>query len=325
MTYWYDHDYPNDTKLHFTRTDDKAEIKLEFTSEDDDIGTETLTLVGDPSCSLLDLCKEQHETITEYLDKTENGIRRNIEGYRELRDLTNSTLYAFENMLTHLINDIEGRKEKKMEENRSFFPDNTKVQLNRNWNLMNIDTGNLIQFEKGTVGTTDKINWRKGTMASTDPRYLIRFDYKIDDDSGAPVSAWVDSMYLEEYHPKKWYMRINDASKMIAKRMIDDRNVVFAFCESDSEEAKGDPEKHRDEGGWHGIKRIPGFFDNEPDEFIVAVGHYGGGDVGFGYDYGYPGDYTYAEVAVRKAICDATGWDADNMIYIEEEEKKEEK
>lgn len=321
MTYWYD----NDTKLHWHHLEDKrAELKLEYTSEDEDYGTDTLTLVGDPSASLLDLCKEERDTITEFLDKTDNGNKRNVEGYREICDLSNSTLYAFEKCLTHIINDIEGRMEKKMEENQNFFPDNTKVQLNRNWNLMNIDTGNLFQFEKGTVGTTDKINWRRATK-SADLRYLIRFDYKIDDDSGAPIYAWVDAMYLDEYHPKKWYMRVKDASKMIADRLIADRNVVFAFCESDAIEAEGDPEKHKENGGWHGIKRIDGFFDNDPDEFIVAVGHYGGGNVGFGYDYGYPDDNEYAEVAVRNAICGATDWSENTWIYIEEEEKKEEK
>ena len=160
-------------------------------------------------------------------------------------------------------------------------------------------------------------------MKSTDPRYLIRFDCKIDDDSGAPVYAWVDSMYLEEYRPKKWYMRIDEASKIIAERMIEDRNVVFDFCESDSLEAKGNPEDHEDKGGWHGIKRIPGFFDNEPSEFIVAVGHYGGGNVGFGYSYDEVEYVDDAVRAVRHAICEATGWDADNMIYIEEMENKE--
>ena len=94
---------------------------------------------------------------------------------------------------------------------------------------------------------------------------------------------------------------------------------TFAFCESDREEAKGNPEDHYDDGGWHGIKRIPGFFDNEKSEFIVAIGHYGGGNVGFAYvDWADADDSTCEDELVR-AICKATGWDADNMIFVEED------
>lgn len=116
----------------------------------------------------------------------------------------------------------------------------------------------------------------------------------------------------------KYYMTIAEAAKMVASALTKDRDMKFAFCESDREEAEGDPADHEDNGGWHGIKRIDGFFDNEPEEFIVAVGHYGGGNVGFGYadGYGYADDYVRA---VRRAICDATGWDSDNQIYIEED------
>ncbi|MBP5463022.1 MAG: hypothetical protein J6Y20_13010, partial [Lachnospiraceae bacterium] len=127
----------------------------------------------------------------------------------------------------------------------------------------------------------------------------------------------------EGYRPNKWYATIADASFMMAKRFLESSDVIFAFCESDREEAKGNPAEHKENGGWHGVKRIPGFFDNEPNEFIVAVGHYGGGNVGFGYaDYGATDELSEISWAIRKAIYEATGWDADNMIYVEEEEKK---
>lgn len=127
----------------------------------------------------------------------------------------------------------------------------------------------------------------------------------------------------EGYHPNKWYATIADASFLMAKRFLENSDVTFAFCESDREEAKGNPVKHEDNGGWHGVKRIPGFFDNEPNEFIVAVGHYGGGNVGFGYaDYEATDELSEISRAIRKAICEATGWDAENYIYIEEDEKE---
>lgn len=127
----------------------------------------------------------------------------------------------------------------------------------------------------------------------------------------------------EGYRPKKWYATIADASFMMAKRFLENSDVTFAFCESDREEAKGNPAEHGNTGGWHGVKRIPGFFDNEPNEFIVAVGHYGGGNVGFGYaDYGVTDELGEISHVIRKAICEATGWDVDNYIYIEEDEKE---
>lgn len=127
----------------------------------------------------------------------------------------------------------------------------------------------------------------------------------------------------KDYNPQKWYATINNASIIMANRFLESANVRFAFTESDREEAKQNPEKHEDQGGWHGVKRIPGFFDNEPNEFIVAVGHYGGGNVGFGYaDYGATDEKMECARAIRKAICEATGWDADNMIYVEEEEEE---
>ena len=126
----------------------------------------------------------------------------------------------------------------------------------------------------------------------------------------------------KNYCPKKWYSTIWDASTRIAKALLADRTKTFAFCESDAEEAHGNPKDHNDDGGWHGIQRIDGFFDNEPDEFIVAVGHYGGGNVGFGYrDSSCGNNINEYATAVRNAISNATGWGLDEIIYIEEDEK----
>ena len=119
--------------------------------------------------------------------------------------------------------------------------------------------------------------------------------------------------------PHGWYMRIKEAAQMVACKLSYHPELKFAFCESDSIEALEDPANHVDNGGWHGIKRIEGFFDNEPDEFIVAVGHFGGGNVGFGYADSEcePEDKVNA---VCKAICEGTGWADDQYIYIEEDE-----
>ena len=132
------------------------------------------------------------------------------------------------------------------------------------------------------------------------------------------------SEITKDFNPDKRYMTVADASKMVANALLADRKKEFAFCESDPIEAKTNPMNHRDDGGWHGIKRIDGFFENETDEFIVAIGHWGGGNVGFGYADREcePEDYV---TAVRKAICNATGLTGSDYIYIELEEKKEEK
>lgn len=129
----------------------------------------------------------------------------------------------------------------------------------------------------------------------------------------------------KNYFPKKWYATIADASERIAKELLIDRKKTFAICESDRIEASEDPEKHQDNGGWLGIKRIDGMFDNEPSDFIVAVGYYGGGCLELAYVDCEEADDCNCETALRRAICKATGFDSDNYIYIEEDEKKEEK
>ena len=132
----------------------------------------------------------------------------------------------------------------------------------------------------------------------------------------------VEGWETKNRNPKKWYMTVNDASRMVAKKLWEDRTKEFSFCESDRIEAKENPEDHAEVGGWHGIKRIDGFFVNEPDEFIIAVGYYGGGNCGFGY-----ADFASTEQdrfeAVRTAILNGTAWNEESYIYIEEEEKEE--
>lgn len=164
------------------------------------------------------------------------------------------------------------------------------------------------------------LDYRDGVTFS-DPQKLT---LKYDQFSNSTLIAVERALqHISKYYiPNKRYATVWDASEWVAERMLEDSSRTFSFCESDREEANGNPEEHEDCGGWHGIKRIDGFFDNRPEEFIVAVGYYGGGCVGFGYAYPEATD-ELSEVsrAVRKAICEATGLDADNMIYIEEDKK----
>lgn len=166
----------------------------------------------------------------------------------------------------------------------------------------------------------DFLDYRDGSVEA--PRCDVQNDY--GEYSNSTLIAIESALYqvTKDYEPTKRYATIRDASEWIAKELIADRRKEFAFCESDYEEAKGNPLKHNDEGGWHGIKRIDGFFDNEPNEFIIAVGHYGGGNVAFGYnDFGSKNDVNEYARTIRGTICQATGWDTYQMIYIEEEGK----
>lgn len=165
----------------------------------------------------------------------------------------------------------------------------------------------------------DFLDYRDGEIKSP---LVCNIDY--DDYSTSTLIAIEYALIeiLKDYRPKKWYATIADASERIAHELLNDRTKAFSFCESDRYEASEDPEKHKDVGGWFGIKRIDGFFDNEKSEFIIAVGIYGGGGVAFGYAYADEADDSTCEYQVRRAILNATGFDSDNYIYIEEEESK---
>lgn len=105
LTINYSHDYPNDTVLTFSKDEYRSEIKLEFTGDDPDFGTETLICGGNADETMMELVKDQLDDITEYLDATDNGIRRSRVYSYELGDLSNTTLYAFENILKQIIGD----------------------------------------------------------------------------------------------------------------------------------------------------------------------------------------------------------------------------
>lgn len=104
---YYEYNYRGDTTLEFRKTDDRAEIELIYEDEDPDCGTDILVLGGDADKTMLSLCREQLKDIKEFLDKTDNGCLRNIDGYEELNNLSNSTLIAFEHILERFCNLID--------------------------------------------------------------------------------------------------------------------------------------------------------------------------------------------------------------------------
>ena len=128
----------------------------------------------------------------------------------------------------------------------------------------------------------------------------------------------------KDYHPGKWYMTVLDASWLMATKMMEDRTASFGLCMVNADEAKGNPMDHDPmSGGWYGVKRIDGFFDNDPDEFIVAVGYFGGGSVELAYADNEMADRATCAQELMKAICRATGEGANFWLYVEQDEKKE--
>lgn len=100
------YNYENDTMLTFSKTGNRAEIELAFTSEDEDYGTETLVCGGDAEETLMSLCKAQLDQLTTFLDETCDGTWRPdsiVQNYKHLDDLNNSSLIAFERMLQEII------------------------------------------------------------------------------------------------------------------------------------------------------------------------------------------------------------------------------
>jgi len=89
----------------------------------------------------------------------------------------------------------------------------------------------------------------------------------------------------EEYRATKWFGCLEDVCREVAKRIIKDGNKVFSFCETSefdwdnysAEEYEGIASE------WFGIKRIDPVFDNDKNEYIVAIGYWGGGIVKTAY------------------------------------------
>ena len=113
FTMLYSHDHDNDTKLVFTKTADRAEIELAFTSEDPDYGTETLVCGGNATETFMSLCESQLDELTTFLDNTCDGTLRYemfMKDYPMFDDLNNTSLIAFEAMLQSIVCANERRK-----------------------------------------------------------------------------------------------------------------------------------------------------------------------------------------------------------------------
>lgn len=110
LTIYYSHDYPDDTKMIVeTRKDGCTQLTLEFTSEDPDMGMETLTYAGNNS-KWMELSRELQEEITDYLDITGvpfYGSSHNDSLIELYSEYSRTALYAFEAMLIHVNGDSE--------------------------------------------------------------------------------------------------------------------------------------------------------------------------------------------------------------------------
>ena len=107
---FYSHDYPADTTLEYSRTGDRAELRLSFSSEDPDMGTEEMIYAGENGESMHELVADLHGELTAYLDAADSssfvqqqglssdfGIHDENDYYAEY---SRTALYAFESLLS---------------------------------------------------------------------------------------------------------------------------------------------------------------------------------------------------------------------------------
>lgn len=103
----FDHD--NDTELEFTTEGNTSTIIMRFTSEDPDYGTDEIVYNSEPASSFHGLAYDLLSEITDFLDATGDGIYRTDDAIESViagrywDDYSNSTLYAFEQLLHNLL------------------------------------------------------------------------------------------------------------------------------------------------------------------------------------------------------------------------------
>ena len=100
------HNYPHDTKFHYTFDGKEGHITLSFMSDDPDVGTEEMLYNGEGD--IQELISDLLEEITSCLDRQE-GV--SIEKKQEIHSLddyfngfTRTALIAFESILIHIKN-----------------------------------------------------------------------------------------------------------------------------------------------------------------------------------------------------------------------------
>lgn len=106
ITRQFSHDYPNDTTLTYSRSGNNVELRLSFTSEDPDMGTEEMLYNGQTGESLDTLVMELHEGISDFLDRIEGYVRPNPQEIHSsddyYSDFSRTALFAFESALKEM-------------------------------------------------------------------------------------------------------------------------------------------------------------------------------------------------------------------------------
>jgi len=116
QTVRYTHDYPNDTSLTYSRSGNESTLRLSFTSEDPDMGTEELLYHGENGESMQELVVDLLSEITGYLDAqdTSSFHQQQGDGIHSLDDMYNeysrTALYAFEGMLKEKKFDLQVKR-----------------------------------------------------------------------------------------------------------------------------------------------------------------------------------------------------------------------
>lgn len=109
---YFSHDYTADTKLEYTRTGQRAELSLSFSSEDPDMGTEEMVYAGESSESMSELVSDLREELTDYLDRLDTSAVPADDGLTPPEDgqgldvyfdsFSKTSLYAFEGALLEM-------------------------------------------------------------------------------------------------------------------------------------------------------------------------------------------------------------------------------
>lgn len=98
--FMYDHDYEGDTKVETFKDGDGFTIKMSFTSEDPDYGTETLTWVDADAKSLAEAMATLLDKISDYLDEVDQKHDpAYCKDYDLFGDCMITSMYAFEGAL----------------------------------------------------------------------------------------------------------------------------------------------------------------------------------------------------------------------------------
>ena len=124
------------------------------------------------------------------------------------------------------------------------------------------------------------------------------------------------------YKPNRQFVTIEEAGKIIGEEFLHGTHRTFHFCESDMMESEEQNPDTYEGSGWYGIKRIEGFFDNSPRDLIIAVGYWGGGNCAFGYVNEEDTDTTLVQEEIWKAMCESTGGNVNDIIFLEMDEKE---